>query len=144
MMDDRFKLRCAVYVLFIKGNKFLLFRRVNTGWHDGLYGIPGGHLEKGETVLQAAIREAFEETGLTVDSKDLELAHIAHRKSHHDYIDLFFKAKKWTGKPRLTEENKSDKILWANIDNLPEKTSDYMKDAIESIRKGVVISQFGW
>lgn len=143
-MNDRFKLRCAIYVLFTKDNKILLFRRINTGWHDGLYGIPGGHLEDGETVLEGACREALEETGLSVNPKDLELVHTVHRKSNYDYIDIFFRVTKWDGEPRLTEENKSDKILWADINSLPENTSDYMKKAIDNIRKGILFSQFGW
>ena len=110
-MSEKFTLRCAIYALFIRNNKLLLFRRANTGWQDGLYGIPGGHLEKDETILQGACREALEESGLKVKPDDLELTHIVHRKSNYVYIDLFFKTTKWEGEPSITEENKSDKIL---------------------------------
>ena len=42
----------------------LLSRRYQTGWHDGEYSVPAGHVEAGETVTQAALREAREEVGL--------------------------------------------------------------------------------
>ena len=42
--------------------QILLERRSDCGW----WGMPGGRVEAGETVEQAAIREVFEETGLTV------------------------------------------------------------------------------
>ena len=80
MSNDRFTLRCAVYLFMIKSNKILLLKRINTGWKDGEYGVPAGHLEKNETVLQAAVREAREETTMEIDEKDLKFIHIMHRK----------------------------------------------------------------
>ena len=40
-----------------------MVRRTNTGFQDGSYGPAGGHLEDGETIKQAAIRECKEEKG---------------------------------------------------------------------------------
>ena len=45
-----------------EGGKILLERRSDCGW----WGLPGGRVEAGESVEQAAIREVYEETGLTV------------------------------------------------------------------------------
>ena len=49
----------AAYVLLLDGCKVLLSRRMNTGFQDGLFGLPAGHLNKGESVVSAAIREVF-------------------------------------------------------------------------------------
>src|SRR3989338_2613481 len=43
-------LRCAAYAFVIKEHKILLILRKNTGWMDGKYGLPAGHLEKDETI----------------------------------------------------------------------------------------------
>ncbi|AMA72998.1 MULTISPECIES: NUDIX domain-containing protein [Aneurinibacillus] len=49
-------------IIFDEQNRVLLQKRADVG----LWGIPSGHVEPGETVLQAAVREAWEETGLRV------------------------------------------------------------------------------
>jgi len=143
MSEDRYKLRCAVLTVIEKDGKFLLFRRVNTGWEDGKYGIPGGHFEANETILQAAVRETKEESDLDVKEEDLDLVHVSQRRSNHEYIDLFFNAKKWSGTPKITEENKSDDMIWVSIDELPENTLEFVKSFFEKLKKGENFSLFG-
>lgn len=46
-------------VLFVAGSRVLLLRRSDTG----LWGFPGGHVDEGETQVQAIERECFEEIG---------------------------------------------------------------------------------
>jgi len=51
---------CLVY----RGGEVLLQNRVKEDWHG--YALPGGHVEPGESIVQATIREMKEETGLTI------------------------------------------------------------------------------
>lgn len=81
MSDERFRPYFAVYLMLISGNKILLARRYNTGWKDGFYGVAQGHLNGGESVTHAMVREAKEEIGISVDTKDLKVVHVMHRKS---------------------------------------------------------------
>lgn len=148
--EKRHMLRCAVYVLFIKDNKLLMYRRANTGWQDGKYGIPAGHLESNENVLNAAVREAKEESNLDVNINDLKLVHTSHRifipgksiETNLDYIDLVFLAKKWTGEPIITSENKSDEMIWVDLNDIPENTSKYIKSIIENYKNNINFSIF--
>ncbi len=148
--EKRFMLRCAVYVLFIKEGKLLMYRRANTGWQDGKYGLPAGHLEENESAIEAAIREAKEESDLNVFEKDLELIQVVHRKfipeiskeTNADYIDLVFLARNWTGEPKLTNENKSDDMIWTDLNNIPENTSRYIKSIIANYKNNVLFSLF--
>lgn len=55
----------AAGVLVIRGDKILAFRRVKNDGYQG-YGVPGGKVDDGETLFDAACRECLEETGLTV------------------------------------------------------------------------------
>ena len=87
---ERFKATPSVYTFFIQDNKILLGRRCNIGWSDGLYGVPAGHMEGGECASDAARRECSEEVGILLDRNDLEIAHIAHRRSADERIDFFF------------------------------------------------------
>jgi ADP-ribose pyrophosphatase YjhB (NUDIX family) len=54
-------------VVLIRENDSILLVQQNIGRH--LWGAPGGLMENGETIEQAAIREVFEETGLDVQIK---------------------------------------------------------------------------
>lgn len=143
-MNKKHTIRCAVYLFLIRDNKLLLLRRKNTGWKDGQYGVPAGHLEKNETVLSAATREAKEETGIDIKPEDLELVHVMHRKANYDYIDFYFNIKKWKGDPFIAEKEKSDDLQWFDLDKLPQNTVDYVRMAFENSRNKILFSQFGW
>lgn len=56
----------AVSVAVWQEGRFLLVRRARPP-AQGLYAFPGGRVEIGETAVEAAIREVFEETGLLVE-----------------------------------------------------------------------------
>ncbi len=61
----------TVHMLFIRDEHILLSRRFQTGYMDGYYSVPAGHLDGGETIIQAAIRETLEETGITLAPQDI-------------------------------------------------------------------------
>ena len=60
----RFQVTVAVHLFLLRGGEVLLLRRHNTGYEDGNYSVPAGHLDGEETVVQAAIRETREEIGI--------------------------------------------------------------------------------
>lgn len=63
---DELKAGVAV-IIFNEENQVLLQKRADVG----LWGIPSGHIEIGETVSEAAIREVKEETNLDIRIKKL-------------------------------------------------------------------------
>lgn len=54
-----------------KDGKFLLTQQAKGKFHGGKWAFPGGGVNEGETLLETAIREAKEETGLDVELKSL-------------------------------------------------------------------------
>jgi len=60
----------AVLAVVLRGDHVLLVRRANPP-DQGLWGLPGGRMEMGETHLEAALRELEEETGLQADAPRL-------------------------------------------------------------------------
>lgn len=133
----RFTLRSAAYLIFTKENKVLLARRQNTKYFDGYYNLPCGHLDGGETAKEAAAREAMEEVGLVVKPEDLEFAHLMHRRrtafdGQLEYLDIYFKVNKWSGKPKITEPEKCDDVAWFPLDKLPENIIPCHKKGIEA------------
>ncbi len=134
----------AVHLFFLQGNKVLLLRRFNTGWQDGNYSVPAGHVEPGEAVTDCAIREAGEEVGVQLEREDLAVVHVMHRKSEEPRIDFFFLVKKWNGEISNREPDKCDELAWYPLDGMPENVIPYVRAALAYYRDGVMYSEFGW
>ena len=131
------------YVIFQRGDRVLFARRCNTGYRDGEYSVPAGHIEEGEFATAAAIREIQEEVGVMIEPKDLQPAHIMHRHCEdHERIDFFFTCEKWTGEITNTEPDKCDDIQWFTLEQLPANTIPYIRAALESYRDEHFFSEF--
>ena len=70
-MEKRNKLPISVQLLLEEDNNILLMKRKNTGYEDGKYCLPGGHVEAHEEIRKALIREIKEEIGIDVDIQNL-------------------------------------------------------------------------
>jgi 8-oxo-dGTP pyrophosphatase MutT (NUDIX family) len=137
----------ASYLILEKDGKVLLIRRFNTGFQDGKYSMIAGHVDEGETFTQAMIREAKEEANIDIRPGDLSVAHVLHRKSSVDgeeRIDIFFKATAWVGELKNLEPHKCDEFLWANPNNVPANTIDYIRFVLGQLQKGITYSEYGW
>lgn len=144
-MKERFKLIPTVDLILMKDNKILLSRRCNTGFYDGDYSFPAGHLDGNETMIQAMIREAKEEIGIDLNPEDLKLVHVMHRKEpSEERVNFFFTAKKWGSKPKIMEPHKCDDLSWFEFDNLPNNVTPYIKQAISCFRNKIFYSEIGW
>lgn len=133
-----------VSVLLIREGKIFLVRRFNTGYEDGKYCFPAGHKEKGETPIQAVIREAKEEVGIDVEAKRLTLVHVMYRNCEKDERPaFFFHASEWIGEPKNMEPDKADDAKWFHLSELPEMMP-YMRAMIDRYKTGKVYSEFGF
>ena len=145
-MAERFTLNAASHALVIHNDNLLVLRRFNTGWMDGMYTTPTGHIEKGESASEAAARELLEESGLLARPEDMEHAITVHRQneSKEVYFDNYFIAKAWTGEPYMAEPDKSDRIEWVALDNLPDDTVPTVSRAIKAYLVGEHYAEEGW
>ena len=99
---------CLIY----KDQKILLQNRVKKDWAG--YTLPGGHVEPGESFVEACIREMKEETGLTVSN--VKLCGIKQfPDGENRYIVFLFKTDTFEGILRSSEEGK---IEWVELDKL--------------------------
>lgn len=129
------------YVFLIKDGKILLSRRFQTGYEDGNYSLPAGHVEDGETLTGCLIREAKEEIGIDIDKKDISLVYVMHRKETDIRVDFFFTTTKWIGTPTNCEPKKCDDLSWFALNALPKNTVPYIRAAIEGWIKGEIYQE---
>ncbi len=145
MPKEYFKLIPAVHLFLIHHNSILLLRRFQTGYEDGNYSVPAGHVDGNETIIAAIIREAKEETGITLIEKDLQFTHCMHRKNgERETVDFFFTSSTWTGDPKNMEENKCDDLSWFPLDQLPSNIIPYIQSALTHHQHHTPFSEFGW
>lgn len=138
------KFPVTVHMFFLHENKVLLIRRYQTGYMDGHYSVPAGHLDGNETVRMAAVREAGEEVGVLIDPRDIAFAGVFHRHEGDERIDFFVHVQCWSGEPVNAEPGKCDELRWSELNDLPENTIPYIRQALENYKSGVPFEEFGW
>lgn len=140
----RFTAKVAVHLFLVRDGQVLLLRRYHTGYEDGNYSVPAGHLDGGEEVRSAMIREAREEAGVSIAPDDMHVVGVMHRLSNDERIDFFLSASSWTGEVRNMEPHKCDQLAWFDLDRLPENVIPYVRKALENFRSGTWFDSFGW
>ncbi len=118
----------AVFVLEHDG-KFLFLKRTDN--FSGFYLLPGGHVDEGERVLEAAVRELKEELSIVVQEKDLQFVMV---KPDKKYINIFFRVLKWQGMPQNMEPEKHADMAWLTLTH-PEIYPDVVME-LETIKAG--------
>ena len=118
----------TVLCLLQNRDRILLQNRVKKDWEG--YTLPGGHVEPGESFVDAVVREMKEETGLTIISPKLAGIKQFPIKNGR-YIVLLYKAEKYTGDLCSSEEGQME---WVRYDQLSElNTVDYFEDLLKVI-----------
>lgn len=75
------KITRIVSVLVKCNDKVLLCKRNGDDSYPNMWSLPGGHLEDGETTMDTAKREFFEETGIDIDDMDLTFVGLIPKKT---------------------------------------------------------------
>ncbi len=143
-MKNRNKSVPAVYVLLVKDGKILIARRCNTGYQDGNYQVPAGHVEEGELPTQALLREAKEEIGIV--PSEFELVHTSYRARHDetgDRVDFFYRVTRWNGEITNNEPEKCDDLRFVDLDTLPENMTPHIRNGIECMLRDIPFSELG-
>ncbi len=140
MLRARFPV--TVHLFFLRENQILLLRRFNTGFRDGEYSVPAGHLDGGETVLQAAIREGREEVGVEIEATDLVFSSVMHRIEDDERVDFFVQVNRWSGEPYNPEPDKCDDLRWVDITALPANIIPYVKQALGNHLQNIPFAEY--
>ncbi len=151
-MVERFKTPSAAILLLLSEKdgvkRVLLQRRQNTGFADGLWDFScSGHVEHGESLSEAAVREAKEELGIIIGPEKVKFAALVHkyeRERDLTYYNGYFICDEFDGVPRICESNKCSELRWFDFNGLPSDLIDDRKKVAEAISKGVHYIEYGW
>ncbi len=104
----------TVLCLIQDGNRILLQNRVKEDWKG--YTFPGGHVEPGESFVDAVVREMKEETGLDIIRPQL-VGIKQFPIENGRYIVLLFKAVEFSGNVVSSDEGEME---WIDMEKLSE------------------------
>ncbi len=133
----------AAYVYLFRDGEVLLQQRAGTGYLDGHWAGVAGHVEPGESVLAAAVREAREEVGVEVTVAAMQPLCAMHRTQRNgravdERVDFYFGCTQWAGKPSLHEADKADAIQWCPMHTLPDPVVPHELVVLDAVRRGTV------
>jgi len=108
----------ATLCFIVKDGRVLLLKKAEGLWGGGKWNGPGGKLHPGENPQQGAIREMFEETGLTVEDPEQQgvLYFFFGREAEPDWVVYVFRAEAFSGEMRESEEGI---LRWHPVEHLP-------------------------
>jgi 8-oxo-dGTP pyrophosphatase MutT (NUDIX family) len=120
-MEERALFKGVINIIIKQNNKILLFFR-NDGYFNydgGWWVLPAGHIEQGETAMNATIREAREEMGIEIAPADIKCVHImSNLASHIQSFDFFFEVSNYTGTIRNCEGDKCVDMKYFTFDEI--------------------------
>ena len=125
-----------------KEGKILLQRRQGTRLWPGFLALPAGHVDEGENVYDAAIREAREELSITITKQDIIDSFVVNRrnKSLAPYFDVYFEISSYEGKIKINEPEKCSELKWVDINSLPNDMIDFEVEAIRNRQRNIMFS----
>ena len=120
-MAERALFKGVTNLIIKRDNKILLYFR-NDGFFNydgGWWVLPAGHVEQGETPMQAAIREAKEEMDIDIAPTDIKFVHVmSNLASRTQGYDFFFEVSKFSGTIRNCEADKCADMQYFTFDEI--------------------------
>ena len=125
----------AVSAAIIRDGKVVIIRR-GAGMASGIYSLPGGVVEVGETVREAIIREVREEVGMTIEPLEPAgyremIARDADGRVKRHFVILCFAARWIAGEP-VPDMTEIAEAAWRypeEVDGL--ETTDGLREIID-------------
>ncbi|QZZ28068.1 NUDIX domain-containing protein [Streptomyces sp. ST1015] len=131
------------------GRIVLLQRGQHAKFGRGLWDLPAGKGEPGEPITTTAVRELYEETGLTVHPDALHVAQVIHGAwgvgAPDGYLSVVFAVHEWSGELQNREPDKHARVCWVDTDAVPGEFVEASWEALRGYFAGSSqVSLTGW
>lgn len=116
-MKQKSPIPCVATLIFNPQGQVLLGRRLGKAWKNH-YAPPGGKVDWGERVQDAACRETWEEAALN----SYNLLHVGVEEDiteNHHFLTFFFQTSHFSNTPANMEPDKCAGWDWYDLDKLP-------------------------
>lgn len=127
----------VVHTVLRKMDHVFLLQRQNTGFLDGYWTFPGGHVKIGEEIAAAAMRECIEEARVNIDVKAPALI-----MPYEEGVDFIFVVDRWDGEAHIGEPDKAAASGWFPESDLPDPTAPFIKEALRHVREKTNFAQY--
>ena len=150
MKKEHYRALSAVFPVILKKDgervSLLLHRRANTGYMDGLWDIAGsGHVDLGETAVQALARECREELGIDLEPDGLRFAHLSHNvdpDGAETYYNIYFWVDAYRGVPQILEPDKCAALEWFDVRELPQDMIPVRRADVEHCLRAELYTEY--
>lgn len=135
-----------LYLQDTDGRVLLGLRHPDSAYAGDRWHALAGHCER-EDAVSCLIRETREESGLLLDREGIDLVHLVHSQDSpaaSPRVQLFFRARSWSGVPQVREPDRCVEWRWFDPKDLPDTTVPYTRQAVEAIQAGLPYSDRGW
>ena len=119
------------------GEQVLVLNRKNPDWPGITF--PGGHVEKEESFVDSVIREVYEETGLTIENPVLCGTKQFQEDEDTRYVVLFYKANRFSGKLKSSDEGE---VFWIDRKDLTNYPLALDMEAMVQVMESDAFSEF--
>lgn len=133
-----------VYLVDEKEEKVLMVK--NIGENGSYYTLPGGAVEKGETLNEAAIREVKEETGFDVSIHGiLSISEKFFEERNHHAVFFTFNGTVFGGELAIAFPEEIEEVVWMDAEQAKDYTNlidqEGMRPSIPYILDGEMIGK---